>query len=253
MNIVPIPAFQSNYLWSIEDGTSAVIVDPGEAYPVISHMENSELDLKYILITHHHPDHVGGIRQLKKHFPDCQVYGPASENIPMIDFKLKENDEVDLGSLGEYKVLDIPGHTAGHIAYYDQQNAFVGDTVFAVGCGRLFEGTPSQMVNSFTKIKALSPQTKLFCAHEYTQSNIEFALAVDPDNKALQKRKGECEDLRQQNIPTVPSTLEQELETNPFLRCHLPHIQQAASRQSGKKIDNEIETFAAIRRWKDSF
>ena len=156
MNIKPISAFQSNYLWLIEDSTSAAIIDPGDASPVLETLWSEDLELKYILITHHHPDHVGGIRELKKHFPNCIVYGPANEKIPLIDHKLKEDDQVELGPLGTYKILDIPGHTAGHIAYYDSKNAFVGDTVFVVGCGRLFEGTPAQMVNSFTKIKQLS-------------------------------------------------------------------------------------------------
>ncbi|MCM8537057.1 MAG: hydroxyacylglutathione hydrolase [Lentisphaeraceae bacterium] len=253
MNIVPIPAFQSNYLWSIQTDSDAAIVDPGDATPVLNHLQENDLELKYILITHHHPDHVGGIRQLKAKFPSCKVYGPASENIPMIDYRLKEKDVVDLASLGKYKVLDIPGHTSGHIAYHDDQNAFVGDTVFAAGCGRLFEGTPAQMINSFDKIKKLAPQTKLFCAHEYTMSNIDFALAVEPTNTELLQRKDQCSKLREQGIPTIPSTLEEELTTNPFLRCHLPQLQEAASVHLGRKIDNEIDTFATIRKWKDSF
>ena len=253
MNIIPIPAFQSNYLWSIENGTSAALVDPGDPVPVIDHLESSNLDLRYILITHHHPDHVGGISQLKAKFPNCKVYGPANESIPLIDVKLKENDEVNLGSLGIYKVLDIPGHTSGHIAFYDDQHAFVGDTVFAAGCGRLFEGTPAQMVNSFDKIKKLNPKTKLFCAHEYTLSNIDFALAVEPTNTELLQRKDMCSKLREQGIPTIPSTLEEELTTNPFLRCHLSQLQEAASVHSGREVDNEIDAFATIRKWKDNF
>lgn len=253
MNIVPIPAFQSNYLWSIETESEAAIVDPGDATPVIAHLENLNLDLKYILITHHHPDHVGGIRQLKTKFPNCTVYGPAQENIPAIDIKLQENDVVNLGSLGKYKVLDIPGHTSGHIAYYDDQNAFVGDTIFAAGCGRLFEGTPTQMVNSFNKLKKLSPKTKLFCAHEYTLSNIDFALAVEPTNAELLQRKDKCSKLREQDIPTIPSTLEEELDTNPFLRCHLPELQEAAAVHSRKQISDEVTAFATLRAWKDSF
>ena len=253
MNIKPIPAFQSNYLWLIEDSKSAAIVDPGDASPVLETLWSEDLELKYILITHHHPDHVGGIRELKKHFPDCTVYGPANEIIPLIDHKLREDDKVELGSLGTYKILDIPGHTAGHIAYYDSENAFVGDTVFVVGCGRLFEGTPAQMVNSFVKIKQLSPQTKLYCAHEYTMSNIDFAMAAEPDNQDLIDLRDKCAELRKQGTPTVPSTVDQELQTNPFFRCDLPALQESVSKKAGKNINNEVEAFAALRSWKDSF
>jgi hydroxyacylglutathione hydrolase len=253
MKIVPIPAFQSNYLWSIENGNTAAIIDPGDATPVIKHLQENDLELTSILVTHHHADHVGGIRKLKENFPQCKVYGPASENIPFIDFQLKENDKVELGSLGHYSILDIPGHTAGHIAYYDAVNAFVGDTIFAAGCGRLFEGTPAQMISSFNKIKKLNPNTKLFCAHEYTLNNIDFALTVDPNNQSLLARKQKCEKLRQQNKPTIPSVLGEELANNPFLRCDQETLQISARKRSGKNSLSEIETFAILRQWKDSF
>lgn len=253
MKIVPIPAFQSNYFWSIEDDGSAAIVDPGDATPVINHMEQNKLDLKFILITHHHPDHTGGIRELKKYYPNCKVYGPANERISLIDEKLSEGNTVELGNLGQYKILDIPGHTAGHIAYHDDKSAFVGDTVFAVGCGRLFEGSPTQMIDSFDKIKKLPMHIKLYCAHEYTLSNIEFAKAVEPQNKDLLDFEIICNKLRRESKPTVPSTLENELNTNPFLRCTEPDVIEAAEKRASKTIQSEVEVFATLRSWKDGF
>ena len=253
MKIVPIPAFQSNYFWSIEDGETAAIVDPGDASPVLNYMTKNSLELKFILVTHHHPDHTGGIRDLKKHNPDCKVYGPANEQISMVDDFLAEGDNVNLGSLGKYHILDIPGHTAGHIAYYDEKSAFVGDTVFAVGCGRLFEGTPAQMVNSLNKIKSLPESIRLYCAHEYTLNNISFAKEIEPENKDLQDFEVICKKLRKLDRPTIPTTLAEELKINPFLRCNEPEVIKAAERHASHTMQSEIEVFACIRDWKDCF
>ena len=253
MKIEPIKAFSDNYLWAISSGTSAAIVDPGDPAPVLSYLKSNSLNLTNIIITHHHADHIGGIRNLKSSFPKAKVYGPASENIPMIDVKLKQDDEVNLGELGTYKVLDVPGHTAGHIAYYGEGSLFIGDTVFACGCGRLFEGTAAQMVDSFEKIKQLPLDTKIYCAHEYTLSNIRFAKAVDPYNKELLAREQKCISLRSNDIPTVPFTLEEELQTNPFFAYNKSSMQQTASRQTGIVNLDSVGTFAAIRKWKDSF
>ena len=253
MKIEPIKAFSDNYLWAISAKGKAAIVDPGDASPVLSYLQNNNLELTNIIITHHHPDHIGGIRSLKSSFPNLKVYGPAKERIPLIDVRLKQDDEIDLGELGSYKILDVPGHTAGHIAYYGEGSLFIGDTVFACGCGRLFEGSPAQMVNSFEKIKALPLETQIYCAHEYTLANMKFAKAVDPDNKDLIQREQQCIKLRQQNIPTVPFSLADELKTSPFFGYERPEIRQAASRQSGIDKPDSVGTFTAIRKWKDNF
>ena len=253
MNIEAIKAFSDNYIWALTAKSLAAVVDPGDSRPVLSYLEKNDLSLEAIIITHHHPDHVGGIRKLKKAFPNAKVYGPAKENIPMIDQPLKQDDEIDLGKLGSYKVLDVPGHTAGHIAYFGESSLFIGDIVFACGCGRLFEGTAAQMVESFEKIRQLPLDTKIYCAHEYTLANIKFAKAADPENKDLLAREKKCIELRKKDIPTVPFTLEEELHTNPFFAYNKSSIQRTASRLTGiEKIDS-VGTFAAIRSWKDSF
>lgn len=253
MKIEPIRAFSDNYLWAISAGNSAAIVDPGDPTPVLRYLDKNNLILKHIIITHHHADHVGGIRTLKKSFPNAIVYGPASENIPMLNQALKQDDQIELGDLGSYTILDVPGHTSGHIAYYGESSLFIGDTVFACGCGRLFEGTPAQMVDSFEKIRVLPLETKIYCAHEYTLSNIKFARAVDPDNQKLLDREQKCLALRRDDIPTVPFTLEEELHTNPFFGYNRDSIQQSARKQSGINKLDSVGTFAAVRSWKDSF
>jgi len=253
MNVEAIRAFSDNYIWAITAAGKAAVVDPGDSTPVLNYLEDNSLSLEYIIITHHHPDHVGGIRSLKNAFPNLKVFGPANERIPENNFRLKQDDEVDLGDLGKYKVIDVPGHTAGHIAYYGENSLFIGDTVFACGCGRLFEGTAAQMVNSFEKIKQLPSETLIYCAHEYTLSNIKFAKAVDPNNQDLLEREEECIALRQKDIPTVPFSLDVELKTNPFFGYNRSEIKEAASRQSGISKPDSVGTFAAIRSWKDSF
>ena len=253
MKIEPIKAFSDNYLWAVSSGKSAAIVDPGDPNPVLNYLKKNALNLEFILITHHHADHIGGIRKLKSEFPNAKVYGPAKENIPLIDQKLKQDDQIDLGVLGSYKILDVPGHTAGHIAYYGEGSLFIGDTVFACGCGRLFEGTAKQMVESFEKIRQLPHDTKIYCAHEYTLANMRFAKAVDPDNSALLERERNCKILREKDIPTVPFTLEEELQTNPFFGYNRDSIKQAVNRQTGINNLDSVGTFAAIRSWKDSF
>ena len=253
MKIEPIRAFSDNYIWAISADNQLAIVDPGDARPVIKYIEDNGLELQSIIITHHHADHIGGIRKLKSAYPNIKVYGPTKNDIPHIDFSLKQDDSVDLGILGSYKVLDVPGHTLGHIAYYGEGSLFIGDTVFACGCGRLFEGTAAQMVESFEKIKELPLDTQIYCAHEYTLANIRFAKAVDPKNQELLEREQKSISLRNKDIPTVPFTLEEELMTNPFFGYERPEIRQAASRQSGINQTDSVGTFAAVRSWKDSF
>ena len=253
MKIEAIRAFSDNYIWALSQNGNAAVVDPGDAFPVLKYLEAHKLKLTNILITHHHPDHVGGIRSLKEKYPECTIYGPAKERIPMIDVSLKQDDMVELADLGTYRVLDVPGHTSGHIAYFGEGSLFIGDTVFACGCGRLFEGSPAQMVESFKKIKELPGETQIYCAHEYTLANMKFAKAVDPHNKDLLEREQKCISLREQDIPTVPFSLQGELKTNPFFGYDREEIRQAASRQSGISPIDSVGTFTAIRKWKDSF
>lgn len=253
MKIEPIKAFSDNYIWAISKGDRAAVVDPGDAAPVIKFLNHHNMILTDILITHHHADHIGGIKTLKEKFPLATVYGPAKNNIPCMTVKLKQGDKVNLGDLGSYQILEVPGHTLGHIAFYGENSLFIGDTVFACGCGRLFEGTAAQMVESFEKIRALPGETNIYCAHEYTLSNIRFAKEVDPDNTALLEREQICIELRNEHLPTVPFTLAEELETNPFFGYNRSNIKESASRQTGIENLDSAGTFAAIRSWKDTF
>ncbi len=255
LKVSPITAFADNYIWllSREGSSSAVVVDPGDAPPVIAVLEQKGLELSAILITHHHMDHTGGIRRLLLHYPDATIYGPAGEHIPANDQKLQEGDRVCLEELGvNFEVLDVPGHTTGHIAYFGAGALFCGDALFSVGCGRLFGGTPEQMSASLAKMAALPSDTKVYCAHEYTLDNIGFAKWVEADNPDLLARETEAKALRQRGEPTVPSSLEQELRVNPFLRGHVLGVKQSAEEFAGRKLDSAAEIFGAVREWKDS-
>ncbi len=257
LQVHPVPAFSDNYLWVIHDGRHAALVDPGDAQPVIDYLTANDLTLTAILCTHHHADHVGGVEaildflRLRDAIP---VYGPASERIPARTRALHEGDHISLPELGlDFDVLDVPGHTAGHIAYYGHDLLFCGDTLFACGCGRLFEGTPAQMTNSLAKLKRLPGQTKVFCAHEYTMANIKFAEAVEPVNADLKLRKAFCAAKRHRNEPTVPSTIALELATNPFLRWDSEAVIAAAEKRAGHALKADNEVFAVIREWKNNF
>lgn len=248
--ISPIPAFNDNYIWQLNDGHQAVVVDPGDAAPVRAFLESHQLTLSAILVTHHHYDHVDGIAALLEAYPDCPVYGPANPAIKTLTHPIKEGDLIPL--LGyKYRVLEVPGHTLDHVAYVHQTDTeshiFCGDTLFACGCGRLFEGTPEQMYHSLEKIKALPAHTTVYCTHEYTLANIEFALAVEPENKALQQWKNQAETLRNNNEPTLPTTLQHELDVNPFLRTDIPAVVNAVESQLAPAV------FADLRSWKDRF
>ena len=220
---------------------------------MLRELSKRALTLDFILITHHHADHIGGIRRLKKEFPTAKVFGPGCGRIPCLDQIVSDGDKIDLGNLGSYQILEVPGHTTSHVAYYGEESLFIGDTVFAAGCGRLFEGTATQMVTSFNKVRKLPLDTMIYCAHEYTLSNIRFAKEADPENIQLRNREEYCKNLRKQGIPTIPFTLEEELNTNPFFRCRSKEIQESASNYCGQIIDNEIDAFAVIRQWKNSF
>ena len=255
IHVEPVPAFNDNYIWLIiqSDNSHVAIVDPGDAGPVLERVESGNLVPSAILITHHHGDHTGGVTELLRHF-SIPVYGPRGERIPGRTHDLAEGDSINLEDLSlQFRILDMPGHTAGAIAYYGNGEVFVGDTLFMSGCGRLFEGTPGQMHHSLGKLAALPEDTQVYCAHEYTLANLRFAAAVEPDNRDIQKRIEDCQSLRRNNQPTVPGSIAVEKLTNPFLRTHIPAVAGAASHYRKQELANEIEVFATIRNWKDNF
>ncbi len=254
LEITPIPAFEDNYIWWLrQPGRAAsVVVDPGDEEPVIDALERVGTRLDAILITHKHGDHVGGIAGLRAHWPGVRVYGPAHEPVRGLDVALKEGDRVDLDSIGAaFRVLEVPGHTEGHLAYLGEGALFCGDTLFAVGCGRVFSGTFEQLSDSLRRIAALPPETLIHCAHEYTLDNIGFALWVEPDNEALQARRHLEAEKQRRGQPTVPSALALELATNPFLRTGEPEVVAAAERWAGHSLHGHREVFRALREWKD--
>lgn len=255
--IYPVPAFSDNYIWTLSKTAdqSACVVDPGDAGPVIRYLEEHDLTLTDILITHHHPDHTGGLKELIARF-DPRVYGPHNDHIHGISHPLSEGDTVAV--LGDtYTVIEVPGHTLDHIAFYcaaaKPPILFCGDTLFAVGCGRLFEGTPEIMHRSLNKLRELSEQARVYCTHEYTLANIKFARQADPENSALKTREGEEQRKRQAGEPTLPSTISRELATNPFLRCDDERLRANVAAHHGNKLKNEIAVFSALRQWKDNF
>ena len=255
INVLPVSAFRDNYIWLITTGDSdkAAVVDPGDAAPVLAALAEHKLTLSAMLITHHHADHVGGIRQLLEHGA-VPVYGPAGEAIPARSHALSEGDSVVLDDLQlGFEVLAVPGHTAGHIAYYGHGCLFIGDTLFMAGCGRLFEGTAPQMHASLQKLLALPDTTRVYCAHEYTLANLRFARAVEPDNAAISARISRSEALRRQDLPTVPATLAEEKQTNPFLRVEQAGVIAAAEKHAGHGLSGGAEVFAVLRGWKDGF
>jgi len=255
--IIPIPAFSDNYIWLVREGRQAAVVDPGDAAPVLAYLEREGLVLSAIVTTHHHGDHVGGNLALLARFP-VPVFGPARETIPGRSHALAEGDEITVPGLGwALRVVDIPGHTAGHIGYVgslpETGVAFVGDTLFAGGCGRLFEGTPAQMADSLGKLAALPGSTRIYCAHEYTLANLRFALAVEPGNAALRDRQRRDQEKRDHGLPTVPSTVAEECATNPFLRVREPDVFAAAQARAGRRLADPVDAFAVIREWKNEF
>ncbi len=255
MNLTALPAFSDNYIWMLDDGREAVVVDPGEAAPVESALDARALALVGILVTHHHPDHVGGVDALRKRLRG-PVYGPAREGIPEPFEPLVDGDEIDLLGL-RFRVIDVPGHTAGHIAYFTASGPqppvlFCGDTLFSGGCGRLFEGTPAQMHASLAKLGALLGDTRVCCAHEYTLSNLKFAREVEPGNQALRDYEAWCVREREDRRATLPSSIARELAVNPFMRCTEPEVVQSALGH-GATGDTAVEVLAALRQWKNDY
>src|SRR5205809_3672516 len=248
LQIHAVPAFKDNYLWVLADGPHAAVVDPGDAAPIERFLAENGLTLDAILATHHHGDHVGGLLALASRW-ECPVFGPAGEDIEGLGRRLVEGDRIHVPGIEiELDVLDVPGHTAGHIAYVDTLKEFVfcGDTLFACGCGRLFEGTPAQMSRSLAKLARLPGGTRVYCGHEYTLANIKFAVAVEPGNRALAERKSRDEAKRSKGMPTLPSTISEELATNPFLRCTESEVVASAERHAGRKLADPVEVIAEI-------
>jgi hydroxyacylglutathione hydrolase len=257
ITIIPIPAFADNYIWTLREGRNAVVVDPGDAGPVLGYLDREGLALTAILATHHHNDHVGGIPALVARHR-VPVFGPARESIPERTRALEEGDEIDVPGLPlRLRVMDIPGHTSGHIAYFGDvsgvASVFCGDTLFAAGCGRLFEGTPQQMWTSLSALAALPPETRVYCGHEYTLANIRFALAVEPASAPLWDRQAREQARRDRGEPTLPSTIGEERLTNPFLRAAVPAVREAAQSHAGASLATDVEAFAALRAWKNAF
>jgi hydroxyacylglutathione hydrolase len=258
LSVLAVPAFNDNYLWIVHDDINAIVIDPGDATPILAALDAHKLSLVAILLTHHHADHIGGVPDLLQRFksPKIPVYGPQLENIATITQPLSEGDSVTIPELQlQFSVLDVPGHTRGHIAYVAQQRGwlFCGDTLFAGGCGRLFEGSPAQMLASLSKLAVLPDATEVYCAHEYTLSNLRFAHEVDPDNTALTNRIQVEQAKRNRGQPTVPSTIGLEKATNPFMRSWQPEI-LTRLKAAGRLHEAEpVAAFAALREWKNTF
>lgn len=252
-NVVPLQAFSDNYIWTIRDTAYAIVVDPGEAGPVLGYLAAEHLQLAAILNTHHHADHVGGDAELLQHF-HVPVFGPKDPRIPDVTNRLEDGDRMRLPHFGiEMEVMEIPGHTRTHIAFFGGDMVFCGDTLFAVGCGRLFEGTPEQMHESLSRLAELPDRTKVYCGHEYTVANIKFAKAVEPRNAALAEFEARAKALREANEPTLPTDIGQEKKTNPFLRCEEAAVIESASRHAGRPLKDPVSVLAAIREWKNNF
>lgn len=254
IDISPIPAFQDNYIWLISNGTHAVVVDPGDAAPVMDYLQQHRLSLDTILITHHHADHIGGVSTLLNHFP-AKVYAPKKEHYEFPHQAVIDQQQVKLANLGlTLQVLEVPGHTLGHVAYYGANSLFCGDTLFGAGCGRLFEGTPEQMFTSLQKIAAMPKETNVYCAHEYTLHNLNFAYSVEPHNTDLINRIEATKALRENEIPSLPSSINLELATNPFLRCHSPEISKNLGLANTASSQAElIQVFTLLRQMRNQF
>ena len=260
MRLHPLPAFDDNYIWALAgDDGRALVVDPGDAGPVLAAAADGLRPIA-VLVTHHHPDHIGGLAALKARWPEIEIHAPHDPRIDIATHRVGQGDSVAVADW-RFDILEVPGHTRSHIAFHGKRNGgdigssllFCGDTLFSLGCGRLFEGTPAQMLASLDALAALAGDTRVCCTHEYTQSNAAFALAVDPHNPALLARAETVRTLRAASKPTLPSTIAQEIATNPFLRCDTPGVRDAIAARLGRAPSDRLETFAELRRWKDVF
>ena len=253
INIEPIEAFSDNYIWLVTTNEGSIVIDPGESSKTIELLKKRDLNLKAILITHHHFDHTGGIDEVKL-FSSTKVYGPKND-ISSIDVRVEVGQALSLIGI-DFEIIELPGHTLDHIAFYTNNNGnpllFCGDTLFAGGCGRVFEGTFEQMHESLMKLKSLPANTKVYSGHEYTTANLSFAKEVEPLNKNIISRYNEVLKLRKEGIPTLPTTIEIELKTNPFFRCDVEEVQDSLLKKFNIER-NEQEIFKALREWKDNF
>lgn len=254
ISIYPIPAFNDNYIWAIVNGGNAVVVDPGQAKPVLAFLAKRSLSLQHILITHHHHDHTGGVATLVEQ-TQAKVTAPQNSPFQAVDFQVTEGDEVVLSSLNmRLQVISTPGHTLDHICYFTDGILFCGDTLFSGGCGRLFEGSAEQMWQSLEKLKSLPDETQVFCAHEYTQSNLQFAAACEPENADIQDYQNGVRQQREKHLPSLPSTLALEKKVNPFLRVDQPTVVRSAINRAPPTSDwTPSKVLAVIRQWKDVF
>jgi hydroxyacylglutathione hydrolase len=257
--IIPLAAFTDNYVWAIREGDRAAVVDPGDAAPVRAWLDGEGVALTAILVTHHHRDHTGGIVELVRDV-DVPVIGPAREAIPARTLAVAQGDRFTIPGLDlALDVLDIPGHTAGHVAFVGRGEGwgapalFCGDTLFAAGCGRLFEGTADQMWRSLSSLAALPDDTRVYCGHEYTLANLRFAAAVEPANPAIAARVEREQAKRDRGAPTLPSSMALERSTNPFLRAAQPGVRSVAEARAGRKLGDDVAVFAALREWKNAF
>jgi hydroxyacylglutathione hydrolase len=256
IKIEPIKAFSDNYIWLVTTNEGLLVVDPGDAAPVESYLKDNNMSLSNILITHHHFDHTGGVKRLSETNNNVDVYGPTNSIFDGINKELKDGDKINILGI-DFSIIEVPGHTLDHIAFFaendDNPFLFCGDTLFAGGCGRIFEGTYEQMFESLSKLSELPLNTKVYCGHEYTLSNLSFALKVDKSNNILQVRYTDCVEARNNDIPTIPSTLELEMQTNPFLRHDQKDIQECIMQKNDYLEDpNNMEIFKALREWKDN-
>ena len=254
-DIIPIPAFKDNYIWLLHNRQHAMVVDPGDAAPVRAFLDARRLKLAAIICTHHHNDHVGGICELAQVY-NVPAHGPQNEEISCISRAVGEGDVIEILELDvKLNVIEIPGHTRGHIAYLGAGGVFCGDTLFGCGCGRLFEGTATQLFHSLQRLASLPDETKVYCAHEYTEANIRFALACEPGNVQLKQRQEDSRALRTAGYPTLPSTIALEKATNPFLRCAVPEVIRNVERQFNLEFPsgNKVAVFTALREWKYNF
>ena len=251
-DVIAIPAFKDNYVWLLRHDRSAVVVDPGDAGPVIDVLDREGLALAAVLVTHHHVDHQGGIAELLAR-DGAEVFGPADESITGLSRPLHGGESIRLDALGtHFDVLAVPGHTLGQLAYFGDGCLFCGDTLFGAGCGRLFEGTPAQMHASLSRLATLPDETRVYAAHEYTEGNLRFALAVEPDNPDVRRRMADVARLRAAGFSTLPSTVALEKATNPFLRCDQTDV-MAAARSRFPSASTPAEVFAVLREWKNTF